>query len=357
MPPPLRDDKRTFVTLDGLRGVAAFAILARHTLSRDLLFESYLAVDFFFVLSGFVLAHAYGKRLRGEMSPAAFMKVRLIRLYPLYALALALSTVPILTQYLHGNPPLPGIAIDYAAAILFLPTPASPSLFPLVGPSWSLFFELIANGVLGLFWRSCGSRMLVAVVFASALVLIIAATTKMFGFGYEPGAGALNNGYYWKTFGAGLIRVAFSFFCGVLVYQIWLVRKPPFSAPPLVIAASLLGLLAVHPLDDLQVAYDLTVTILIFPLVLWLAASSQVNGVLGRAFALLGLTSYGVYILHFPLFPVKSVLQKLIPSTSAMWPINVGFIVFVFAFALAADYYFDRPVRQKLMMWVRCRHP
>jgi peptidoglycan/LPS O-acetylase OafA/YrhL len=176
----LRDDKRTFVTLDGLRGVAAFAVLVRHTLTYNLLFESYLAVDFFFVLSGFVLEHAYGKRLRGEMSPAAFMKVRLIRLYPLYALALALSTVPTLTQYLHGNPPAPGVAIDYAAAILFLPTPASPSLFPLVGPSWSLFFELVANGAFAIFWRRLGNRVLMAVVFGSALVLIAAATTRTF---------------------------------------------------------------------------------------------------------------------------------------------------------------------------------
>jgi peptidoglycan/LPS O-acetylase OafA/YrhL len=89
------------------------------------LFESYLAVDFFFVLSGFVLAHAYGQRLRAEMTTLDFMKVRLVRLYPLYALALGLSAMKVLTQYLHGHPPTLRTAIDYAAAILFLPSPAA----------------------------------------------------------------------------------------------------------------------------------------------------------------------------------------------------------------------------------------
>ena len=152
-----------------------------------------------------------------------------------------------------------------------------------------------------------------------------------------------------------MIRVGYSFFCGVLIYRIWLVRKPPIKVPPLVAAVILFGLLAAHPPANFQVAYDLIVTVLLFPLVLWLAASSPISGPLARAFALLGLVSYAVYILHSPLFPVQSVLQKIIPAKSLTLPINVGFIAFVFGFALAADYYFDRPVRQKLMMWARNR--
>src|SRR5689334_22879226 len=110
--PPQRT--RDFITLDGLRGLAAAAIATRHTyvffepittygripdVSGHLpqvgpLFESYLAVDFFFALSGFVLMHAYGRKLRDGMSMAHFMKIRLIRLYPLYLLALVLVLLP-----------------------------------------------------------------------------------------------------------------------------------------------------------------------------------------------------------------------------------------------------------------------
>ena len=75
-----------FVLLDGIRGLAAVAIAHRHA---EVFFgrpeaSSYLAVDLFFALSGFVLAHAYGERLaNGQMNPLNFMKARFLRLYPL----------------------------------------------------------------------------------------------------------------------------------------------------------------------------------------------------------------------------------------------------------------------------------
>ena len=88
-----KQDRRVFGTLDGLRGIAALAVVTRHvpdTTFQDLLPGSTLAVDLFFVLSGFVLAHSYTERLRGEMGAIAFMRVRIIRLYPLYILGSAL---------------------------------------------------------------------------------------------------------------------------------------------------------------------------------------------------------------------------------------------------------------------------
>lgn len=251
---PLVDGKRAFVTLDGLRGLAAFAVLARH-IFPDYLFESYLAVDFFFVLSGFVLAHAYGQRLRAEMTTLDFMKVRLVRLYPLYALALGLSAVTVLTQYLHGHPPTLHTAIDYAAAILFLHSPASMGLFPLVGPSWSLFFELIANSAFAPLWRRCGNRVLAAVVAMAAIILIAAVLTRTLGFGYQSGTGVMDNGFYWTTFSAGLARVGYSFFCGVLIYQMWSIKEPPINFPPLVIAAVLFSLLVA----SLQATYTTSI--------------------------------------------------------------------------------------------------
>jgi len=77
-----------FEALDGLRGVAALSVVAAHVYFLfGYAFPSIdLAVDFFFALSGFVLAHAYGERLRGGMGAGRFMLLRLIRLYPLYIL-------------------------------------------------------------------------------------------------------------------------------------------------------------------------------------------------------------------------------------------------------------------------------
>ena len=111
--------RRSFTTLDGLRGIAAIAVVARHAPflwgehgPTGALSESYLAVDFFFVLSGFVLAHAYGSRFQHGLSNAAFMRTRLLRLYPLYLLALVFSSGVVAIQIGVGKADPRAAAVD-----------------------------------------------------------------------------------------------------------------------------------------------------------------------------------------------------------------------------------------------------
>src|SRR3954453_14099780 len=96
-------EKRLFHSLDAARGVAAIAVVVYHS---HLLFgaqwfqSGFLAVDFFFGLSGFVIAHAYGSRLTtGRMTTREFMRARFIRLYPLYLLALALIVLTLVIMW------------------------------------------------------------------------------------------------------------------------------------------------------------------------------------------------------------------------------------------------------------------
>src|SRR5665213_808430 len=199
----MSESTRSFVTLDGLRGIAALAVVTRHApaffsfISIYVLpldgskvpipvgpfRESYLAVDFFFALSGFVLAHAYGDRLRGGMSATRFMTIRLIRLYPLYFLALLISLPLFLWGFARG-----GIAPTYPMsnwlfAVLFLPSLASPNaLFPLNYPAWSLFFELLANAAFGLIGRHLENTLLLSIVMFSGLVLLFSVYFGWLGF-------------------------------------------------------------------------------------------------------------------------------------------------------------------------------
>src|ERR1700730_15446312 len=89
--------RRAFNTLDGIRGVGAVLVMMRHV---PYLFgpirvpESFLAVDLFYLVSGFVVAHAYGARLKAGGFFKDFIKTRLIRLYPLYLLGLAVGVIP-----------------------------------------------------------------------------------------------------------------------------------------------------------------------------------------------------------------------------------------------------------------------
>ncbi|MDA4698732.1 acyltransferase, partial [Enterobacter hormaechei] len=84
------DSKKHYEILDGLRGIAAIMVAMLHILeifsggyhTKLMINHGYLAVDFFFLLSGFVIAHAYDDRWN-KMTIGQFFKRRLIRLHPL----------------------------------------------------------------------------------------------------------------------------------------------------------------------------------------------------------------------------------------------------------------------------------
>lgn len=87
------DTKPHYELLDGLRGVAALLVVFYHIFEGlsfaaggtliTVINHGYLAVDFFFILSGFVIGYAYDDRLGKSMSLGNFFKRRLIRLHPM----------------------------------------------------------------------------------------------------------------------------------------------------------------------------------------------------------------------------------------------------------------------------------
>ena len=370
---------RSFVTLDGLRGVAALFVVARHAptffssvsiyvlpspevapipMSIGPFFESYLAVDFFFALSGFVLAYAYGDRLRGGMSATRFMTIRLIRLYPLYFLALLIALVPFLWGLAHGGNDSAYSMSNWLFAVLFLPSLASPYLFPLNGPAWSLFFELLANAALGLFGRHLKKSLLLLIVTFAGSALLFAVYFRWLGFG-SAGLGAMSDGWQWRAFGAGVVRVAFSFFAGILVFQTWKIWHPriQINVPPIFLVAALSAVLVANPPDRFQAAFDLVATLLVFPILIFLGASSAPSGLTSRLFRRIGAASYAVYVLQSPLYVLSNLVVAHFKggslSSHLPWTWGAAFMVFVLAVAIIADKYFDRPVREAISSYLR----
>jgi peptidoglycan/LPS O-acetylase OafA/YrhL len=331
------DSKRSFVVLDGLRGIAALSIVVYHVSYAKYFFtwlpkEAFLSVDFFFTLSGFVLAHAYGERLRKGMSAGHFMRIRLIRLYPLYLLAFILY-LPLAWRALwSGSIESSTLTIFLLSAILFLPCPLPGFLYPLNSPAWSLFFELIANAAFGLFGRRLTDTVLPIAVAVAAVILI----------GHAVATGTFEGGFYWSSFGAGLCRVAYSFFAGVLVYQIWLRRKPPIAVPALVVGAVLLAIL-IMPIGRFEVVFDLMASLIAFPLLIWIGASCRPGMLLAKASSWLGAISYAVYVLHYPIYDLAT---KARPPQTIAW--GIAYIVAVVVVSHIADRYFDGPVREYL---------
>ena len=145
-----------YATLDGLRGVAAVLVLCYHTHafqgSAAIAPHGYLAVDFFFMLSGFVIASAYQEKLRAGLPVVDFFRLRMIRLYPVALAGILLGAVKLVSQYAISpaqSEPAQWIALAVFLNALVLPvvseTHFSGALFPTDGPVWSLFYELLVN--------------------------------------------------------------------------------------------------------------------------------------------------------------------------------------------------------------------
>lgn len=337
--------QQRFVALDGMRGIAALAVLAIHMggIPARALGGGYLAVDFFFCLSGFVLAHAYGESARGS---ADFMRLRLIRLYPLYA---AGSVLGIVAGLALGARLLSLVgAIGVSALFLPVPFPVVPSqygsLYPLDPPAWSLFFELIANlAWFALLRRARGLFVWAIVAVAGALLIAIDLTS-----------GGISAGPYWSSLAEGFPRVAYGFLMGTMVYRFW---KRSSWRPRLPAFVITLALLAVFTVPLGRNWFDAVTTVLLTPILVFLGACcAEAGPVVSSIQKKSGDASYAVYALHFP---VILLMDRLTPAIRvAGWPwlsahpsliTTPATAVLVVSAALWLDKVYDGPVRRWLL--------
>lgn len=282
--------------LDALRGIAAACVLGLHLPAiypglPTLFGRAYLAVDFFFMLSGFLMTRTYGTRLAGGFGGWRFLALRYRRLWPVMAVG-GLIGAP----YLWTSTQEPVLfAALFLANLLLIPVSFQRELFPLNVPAWSVFFELLANLIHGLLlWRLRG-RGLVAVVTVSLLATALVA--RHFG--------TLDLGARPETLAGGLARALLSYSIGMLLWQRW-GDRPPLRVRPL-LAALGLPLLIVLPwaLGISHWAYDLGFVLLACPLLLagglTLERPSPLVVWLGHA-------SFPLYAVHFAVLRQASLI-------------------------------------------------
>ena len=174
------DDRRLFLALDGLRGVAAVFVAMRHTAFFHSLgiHGGFMAVDVFFELSGFVIAHAYEQRLAAGLSPARFMMMRYLRLWPVYALGAAIGLLAATLHALPGRDNLTQAQVWQTApyALAMLPGPHIKSmLYPVNSVAWSLALELLINGVYAFAWKPLRDAKVLACVLTASFAALIGA--------------------------------------------------------------------------------------------------------------------------------------------------------------------------------------
>ncbi|WP_168990576.1 acyltransferase family protein [Aureimonas flava] len=323
---------RHYLALDGMRGVAALAVVLYHIAAVPHLRapSGYLAVDFFFALSGFVIAHAYRRRLLDGMSFAEFTMLRIARLYPVLLLGFLLASMRGAALLLLGDPGAPSIEELVSGSTLnlvLLPTPIVGAYMFLNVPAWSLMFEIIANLAYARWVGLLTSGALVGVLLVSGVLLVPVAYAGLFGAG-----GTID------TFHVGLVRVIFSFSMGLLLHGLR-ERFPALTLNPYLLVALLFAALAApiaHPL------YDLVFVVVLTPAFLILGANSR--SFLGAKW--LGEISYPVYALHYSLLSIGS-----LAAGKAGIPPWVGMVGLVAAFCLATPLltqFYDIPFRQRL---------
>ena len=343
-----------YATLDGLRGAAAALVVMVHF---PLLFgltsveNGYLVVDLFFAMSGFVIASAYEKKLAGgSLKARSFMKLRIIRLYPLYLIATLIGIVSLLLKMPDADWSLMAQAVPLA--LLMLPSPiamrifyplnlAPQCLYPLNFPSWSLFFELCANGAYALFFKRLTTRTLVRVSVVCGVLLVAKGL-----HGKTLDYGAVFSGSY-----IGFLRVIYSFSIGVLLFRRRTQQRKQSNAYALAIVAVCLLIFCVPVAASIRPAYTVLALIVAIPLLVMAGASVEPTRKVREVFLFAGTVSYGIYVLHVPvIFIVQTLLVK--PDNlraPAHAVLGAALLVLVVALAAFAEKYYDRPVRRFLL--------
>lgn len=332
-----------FVALDGLRGVAALAVviyhrrwLGPHGHAFD---HGFLAVSFFFILSGFVIDHAYRDRLAEGMTLRRFLIFRAIRLYPLIAMGalLGAAILLLLTRSVPGEYSPILVALPFTALALPAPKGLLSEPFRLNPPTWSLFNELIANVVFAFVLHRLGVRALTFVAALAGAAFITMALQL----------GTINSGYRYGEIANGLIVTAAPFTIGMLLNRIRS-RLAGLPAIPFWLAALLLTATFMVPdlPPSLEAPYQLALALLFYPALILATQASEPTAKWVPIAAASGYISFPVYALHYPLLGLFDRAMAKLGGPAELW-LCLMLLGCTIA-ACAAGKYMEEPVRRWL---------
>ena len=365
------DSKPHYYLLDGLRGVAALIVIWYHIFEGyafagggmiETFNHGYLAVDFFFILSGFVISYAYDDRWNKNLTMKGFFKRRLIRLHPMVVMGAVLGVIAF---YLQGCVQWDGthvaismVMLSLLCTILFIP--AMPGLgyevrgngemFPLNGPCWSLFFEYIGNILYALFIRRLSTKVLTALVVLLGIALAAFAIFNVSGYG--------SIGVGWTldavNFTGGLLRMLFPFSMGMLLLRIFKPMK--IRGAFWICTIAMVALLSVPFIEGTEPicangVYEAFCIIIAFPILLWVGASGTTTDKSSTMICkFLGDISYPVYVIHYPIMYLfyAWLIKNQLFTFAETWQVALC----VYALSLLIAYLclklYDEPVRKYL---------
>lgn len=370
--------KPRFEILDGLRGVAAIIVVAFHLFETysagpkyQILNHGYLAVDFFFVLSGFVIGYAYDDRWN-RMSVGDFFKRRLIRLQPMVILGTLIGAFWFYFSAAPGfelvmQTPWWKLLLIMILGCIMFPTPPSmdirgwQEINSLNGAQWSLLWEYIANILYAVLIRRFTRIALAVLVTLSAFLVIdlalnldvtgllaardYAKYTVIGGFGLTP-----------DQIYIGICRLLYPFFGGLLLYRMskWRIRlkRGAMTWCSLAVAVVLvMPHIGGSSCEWANGVYCAAMILFAFPAIVAAGAGSELKGARTTAVCkFLGLISYPLYITHYPMIYVQmnwAAQHADAPLGTHIW-VAVSIFIASIAIAYASVKVYDLPVREWL---------
>lgn len=357
------DTKPHYNILDGLRGVAAITVVCFHIFEAyatshldQIINHGYLAVDFFFILSGFVVGYAYDDRW-GKMGVLEFLKRRFIRLHPMVVLGAVIGALMFYTQgcSVWDVSKISITMLLFATILSALLIPATVGseirgvgeMYPLNGPSWSLLFEYIGNILYALFIRKLPTKPLTA--------LVIVAASGLAAFAIWGPYGDICVGYSMTgdNILGGSLRLIFAFSAGLLLSRVF---KPINIKGAFWIGAVAIVTISAIPRIGgsenlwLNGLYDTICAVIIFPLLVYIGASGKTeNKFTTRVCKFLGDISYPLYMVHYPFIYLYYAWVKNENLTFAQsLPGALALIFGCIALAYVSLKLFDEPVRRYL---------
>lgn len=373
------ETKPHFIILDALRGVAALIVIWYHcfegfatSIADQGCNHGYLAVDFFFILSGFVIGYAYDDRLRnGALTTKGFFKRRLIRLHPMVIFG---AIFGVLCFVIGGRQNWDGDIIPVSMVMLamllnMLMLPVIPGtradvrgngeMFPLNGPNWSLFFEYIGNIFYVLLLRKLPTKILA--ILTAALGCTLAAMTIRSGY--------LGIGWTLPEFWGGMIRMMFPYCAGMLLARLFVKRSEKGIKPILpaiirkyafLICSAVLLILLPMPFIGHETQlwqnglYVSLIILFVFPALIWTAAEgsgTESGSIKEKAMTLLGELSYPLYAIHYPvmyLFYKHIGFPNVHTTMAESWILAICTAAGCIIFAYFVLKFYDKPLRKRL---------
>ena len=308
--------KPHYPILDGLRGVAAVLVVWFHLAEPlstshldNVVNHGYLAVDFFFLLSGYVIGYAYDDRWN-ILTIGGFLRRRFERLQPLVVLGMTLGAITFyftdstIWPHIH-EVPVWKLIVVWLIGSTILPIPLSmdirgwEEMHPLNSVGWSLFFEYIANILYALGLWKLSNKALACFVFVAGAVLVHFAVTNPNG---DITGGWTLNAFHMRV---GITRTMFPFFAGLLLSRVarpTVIKHAFLWSSLLVVAVLLMPRIGGANHLWLNGLYEALCIIIVFPLIVYIGASGVVQGrTETKVCKFLGDLSYPLYMTHYVL--------------------------------------------------------